>query len=123
MNILLWIIQGFLAFVFLYSGICKSVFDEKKLVAMGQTGVEGLPLWFIRFIGITEILGATGILLPMALSVLPELVPVSALCFALVMLPAIIIHARRKEYKSVCINIFILALSLLVAYGRGYKGW
>jgi uncharacterized membrane protein YphA (DoxX/SURF4 family) len=78
MNILLWVLQAFVAFAFLYSGICKSVFSEQKLVAMGQTGVEGLSLAFIRFIGITEILGAAGLILPLALGVFPALTVIAA---------------------------------------------
>ena len=64
MNTTLWILQGLVAFVFMYSGINKTIFSEQKLVASGQTGVEGLPLPLIRFIGISEMLGAAGIIIP-----------------------------------------------------------
>ena len=57
LNAALWICQTLLAIVFGYSGATKSVKTEKELVAMGQTGVEGLPAPLIRFIGISEILG------------------------------------------------------------------
>jgi len=82
MNTLLWILQSIVAATFLYSGIQKSIYSEKKLVAIGQTGVEGLPIALIRFIGVSEILGTIGIILPLLLHILPVLTTVSAICFA-----------------------------------------
>lgn len=118
MNIILWMLQSFVAFVFLYSGICKSYFPERKLVSMGQTGVEGLPLYFIRFIGIAEILGVTGLILPCPLSIYPVLTPASAIGLAFIMPFAATIHYKRKEYKAVLLNCIIFLLCLLIAYGR-----
>lgn len=45
MNIIIWILQGLMSFVFMFSGINKAYFDEKTLVDKGQTGVEGLSRW------------------------------------------------------------------------------
>ena len=118
METFLWISQSFLALVFLYSGICKAIYSEQKLVSMGQTGVDGLPLALIRFIGIVEILGATGIFLPLALNLLLFLVPVSAIGFAMIMLPAAVVHYRHKEMKQVLFNCTVLLLSVVVAVGR-----
>ena len=93
------------------------------MVAKGQTGVEGLPVGLIRFIGFSEILGAVGILLPQWLKVFPILTPVSAIGFALIMIPAAIIHYKRivinkKEAYNVLTNVVIFAICLLVVYGR-----
>lgn len=123
MDTFLWILQTMLAMVFLYSGINKSIYSEKVLVAKGQTGVEGLPIGLIRFIGITEVLGSIGILLPWLIKVLPLLTPVSALCFALIMVPAAIIHYKRipkseKERNNVITNVVLFVICLTVAYGR-----
>ncbi len=118
MNILLWIGQCFLAATFLYSGICKSVFSEKELVAKGQTGVENLPILLIRFIGAMEIAGAFGITLPWLLNVLPVLTPISSLGFALIMVPAAIIHYKRGEYRNVLTNLVIFTVAVLIAFGR-----
>jgi hypothetical protein len=118
MNIILWILQGVAAFAFLYSGINKSIYSEQKLVAIGQTGVEGLSLPFIRFIGISEILGAVGLILPWWLQIAPALTPFTAICFAIIMVLAARIHYRRKEYKNVLTNVFLLVISLFIAYGR-----
>lgn len=118
MNTALWAAQVFVAAAFLYSGICKTVFSEQKLVRMGQTGVEGLPVAFIRFIGLAEILGVAGLLLPCLLNVLPLLTPVAALCLAFIMPFAARIHYRRRESKSVLLNGVLFGLCLFIAYGR-----
>lgn len=118
MNITLWALQSLLALTFLYSGVCKFIYSERKLVASGQTGVEGLPLPLIRFIGGSEILGSIGIILPFILHIFPILTSVSAACFALIMIPAAFIHFRRQEYKNVMTNCVLFFMSLFVAYGR-----
>jgi len=118
MNIALWIFQSFIAFTFLYSGVCKCIFSEKKLVSLGQTGVEGLPIGFIRFIGFSEILGAMGMILPDLLSIYHVLTPISALCLAFIMPFAATIHYKRKEYKSVLLNSILFLACLFVVFGR-----
>ena len=118
MNILLWVLQALLAFIFMYSGINKSIFSEQKLVASGQTGVEGLPIPLIRFIGITEILGSIGLVLPYLLGFLPVLTPIAALCFALIMAFAGVIHFKRQEYKNVILNTVLFVVCLFIAYNR-----
>lgn len=118
MNIILWALQIFMAFTFMYSGICKSYFSIQKLVAMGQTGVNGLPLWFVRFIGITEILGAVGLILPWLLSIYPILTPISAICLAFIMPFAAVIHYKLKEIKNVMTNVVAFAICLTIAYFR-----
>ncbi len=85
---------------------------------MGMTGMEGVPIIITRFIGITVILGAIGILLPLIINVYPFLVPSSAICFALIMIPAVFIHYQRKEYKTVVFNFFVFIVCVVVIVGR-----
>jgi uncharacterized membrane protein YphA (DoxX/SURF4 family) len=118
MNTALWIGQCFLALVFLYSGFCKATLPEQKLVAMGQTGVEGLAAPFIKFIGISEIIGVAGLLVPWAFEIVPALTPVAAFCLGLIMLPASVIHYRRGEKASTAFNIFVLLLCVWLGYER-----
>jgi len=118
MNTAIWICQFFLAIIFLYSGAMKSTQSEHWLVAHKQTGVEGLPVPFIRFIGISEILGVIGILIPSFTGILPVLTPVAAVCFAVIMVFAARIHYRRNEMQSVALNVIILCVSLFVAFER-----
>lgn len=119
MNTVLWIVQGFLAFTFAYSGWMKSTQTIPKLVAIGQTGVAGLSRPLVRFIGVSELLGAAGLILPSWTGILPQLTSVSALCLSLIMIPAAVIHHKRHEPKTVwLINVPVFLLGLLVAYGR-----
>jgi uncharacterized membrane protein YphA (DoxX/SURF4 family) len=121
MNTLLWACQLFLAVGFGYSGWMKSTRRRERLVEMGQTGVEGLPYPLIRFIGISELLGVIGIILPWLTGILPILTPVTAVCFAAVMVLAAPIHFKRKEYKSVLVNLMFFSVSVFVAYSRFHQ--
>lgn len=119
MNAVLWILQALVSVTFMYSGINKSIFSIRKLVyEKGQTGVENLSLPFVRFIGISEILGAVGLILPWWLNILPVLTPVSAILFAFIMVPAAIIHYKRKEPKNVFTNTILFCICIFIAYGR-----
>lgn len=118
LNIILWICQVLLAIVFAYSGLMKATHSEKELIAMGQTGVENLPISLIRFIGISEILGVIGILLPWMLDIYPILTPIAAVLLGVIMIPAAVIHWRRNEKTTVLLNLFLLILCAFVAWGR-----
>lgn len=120
MNTALWILQLIAAGAFLYSGINKTIYSEQRLVAKGQTGIEGLPIALIRFIGIIEILGAIGIILPSLLRILPVLTTISAIGFAVIMIPAAIIHYKRHEPNNVLTNCVLFVVCLCIAYGRTY---
>ena len=118
MNTMLWVAQSLLAALFLFSGVMKSTQSEQKLVASGQTGVEGLPRSLIRFIGISEILGAAGLVLPLLSDVMPVLTPIAAIGLGLIMILAAILHYRRDEKRTALQNLSILLVCLFVAYGR-----
>jgi uncharacterized membrane protein YphA (DoxX/SURF4 family) len=118
MNTILWVLQVFLAGTFVYSGIMKSTQQREKLMRIGQTGVADFSYPLIRFIGVIEILGALGIILPQALGVLPVLTPVTATGFAVVMILAAPIHVKRKEFLSFSFNLFLLLISVFVAIQR-----
>ena len=118
MNTAVWTGQVFLALLFLYSGFCKAALPEQKLIAMGQGGVEGMAAPFIKFIGISELIGVAGLLLPWALNIFPALTPVAAFCLGLIMIPASVIHYRRGEKAAAVFNIFVLLLCVWVGYAR-----
>ena len=85
---------------------------------MGQTGVEGLASPFIKFIGVSEVVGVIGLLLPWFIGAVPVLTPIAAFCLGAIMLPAAVIHYKRSEMRVVLFNIFILLLCLWVGYER-----
>ena len=88
------------------------------MLSIGQKGVEGLPIPFIRFIGISKIGGANGLILPGLLSIYPFLTPIAALCLAFIMPFAARIHYSGKEYKNVLLNAILFLMCLFIAYGR-----
>jgi uncharacterized membrane protein YphA (DoxX/SURF4 family) len=118
METFLWICQSILALGFLYSGFCKAFLGKEKVLAMGQTGIRDISSSFMHLIGILELLGVAGIILPWCLNIVPLLTPITAVCFAIIMILAVRVHYRLKEPKNVLNNIFLLVLSLLVAYFR-----
>jgi uncharacterized membrane protein YphA (DoxX/SURF4 family) len=120
MNVALWIVQFRLGISFLIFGFMKA-FQYEKAKA-GQPWVQDTPKALVIFIGLIELLGGIGVVLPELLDIEPWLTPLSAIGLAVVMVLAAIIHAKRKEYKSIWINLVVLLLALFVAYGRWCLG-
>lgn len=118
MNMALWIIAGILAVVFAGCGLMKLVLPKDRLVASGQGWAESYSPTGIRFIGTAEVLGAIGLILPAVTHIAPVLVPMAAVGLAAVMTGAAATHAGRKELPYVAINVVLLALALVVAWGR-----
>ncbi len=118
MNTILWITQGILAAMFAMAGTMKSTQPIDKLLKSGVTWADRFPLTTVRMIGVSELLGALGLILPWLLNIVPILTPVAASGLALVQLFAIFHHAKHKEGKAIVFNIVLLALAAFVAYGR-----
>lgn len=115
MNIALWIGQSLLAILFLMAGGMKTTQSKEKL---DESGFEDFSLGTVRVIGVLEVLGAIGIVLPALIGILPWLTPLAAVGFALTMIGAAITHLRRSEYPNIIVNVIIFALAAFVAYGR-----
>jgi uncharacterized membrane protein YphA (DoxX/SURF4 family) len=121
MNLALWIVQGLLAFAFIAAGAMK-VFAYKKYNAMSEkkNGPTGPSRGLITFIGMAEIAGSLGIVLPMATNIAPWLGPWAAIGLAIIMLLAIGFHARRHE--SVAVPVILFLLAGFVVFGR-FSHW
>ena len=118
MNLALWIIAIVLAVAFAASGLMKQFVPKDKLVTSGQGWAQDFSPTGIRLIGLAEILGAIGLVLPAAVHIAPILVPLAAVGLALVMAGAAAVHARRKEAPNVVVNAVLLVLAVVVAWGR-----
>jgi uncharacterized membrane protein YphA (DoxX/SURF4 family) len=118
MNLALWIIAIVLAVAFAGSGLMKLVVPKDKLVTAGQGWAQDFSPTNIRLIGLVEILGAVGLVLPAAVHIAPILVPLAAVGLAFVMVGAIVVHARRKEPMNIAVNVVLIALAVVVAWGR-----
>ena len=121
MNLALWIVQGLLAFAFIASGAMKVFAYEKyKATSEKKTGQTALSRGFITFIGMAEISGSLGIVLPMATNIAPWLSPWAATGLAIIMLLAIVFHARQHE--SVAVPVILFLLAGFVVFGR-FSHW
>ncbi|OBK66425.1 hypothetical protein A5653_19460 [Mycobacterium colombiense] len=118
MNLALWIVAIALAIGFAASGLMKVFVPKEKLVNSGQGWAQDASPTSIRLIGIVELLGAAGLILPAVTHIAPILVPVAAIGLVLVMVGAATVHARRKEAMNIGVNILLLALAVFVAWGR-----
>ena len=119
MNLALWIAAGLLAAVALLGGVTKTFVPRERLAAVhggGWTGEVGAG--FVKALGVLELLAAAGLVLPAALGTAPVLVPVTAVCWMLLMTGAMITHGRRGEFALVLVNLAYLALAAFIAWGR-----
>lgn len=113
-NVLLWTVQGVLALLFLFAGGMKLVMP---LAAM-QQGPVALPGAFLRFIGVAEVLGALGLILPGLFRLHQYLTPLAAVGLVIVMTGATVISAVSMGILPAAFPCIIGALALSVAYGR-----
>jgi len=119
MNIALWIAQGLLAVMYLMVGSVKTFQPAKVRESPQMTWAHGQADNYIRFVGTTEVLGAFGVILPLATGILPWLTVLAGIGLTLVQLLAIFKeHLPRKEYSAIPLNIILLALAAFVVIGR-----
>ena len=117
MNIALWVVQILLALAFAAAGIMK-VSQPLERLSKQMGWVNSVGERGVRTIGILEILGAIGLILPIALHILPWLTPVAAIGLVLTMIGAAILHVRRNEMSSVAPTIVLLLLAAFIVWGR-----
>ena len=113
MNYALWIVQVLLALLFLFTGGMKLALPLDKL-----TGPVALPGWFTRFIGVAEVLGAIGLILPSLLRISPGLTPLAALGLVLVMIGAVAVTLIGGMIVPALLSLVVGLLAAFVAYGR-----
>ena len=113
MTYALWIVQGLLALLFLFAGGMKLVLPLEKL-----TGSVPLPGLFMRFIGVTEVLGAFGLILPGLLRIRPGLTPLAAAGLVIIMIGATVVTLAGGMVAVALMNLVVALLAAFVAYGR-----
>lgn len=117
METTLWVLQGLLAAFFVMPVMMKLTSTKNQLIEKQQLkpGDSVVP---IRVIGVLELLGIIGIILPQLTGIFPVLTPVAAVGFSLVMVGAFFVHLNKKEYKVLPMLVVVLVLSATVAYFR-----
>ncbi len=118
MNTVLWIVAAVLALLFAFAGFNKIAQSHDKLSTMLGDWVQSFAPAQIKLLGAVEVLGAIGLVLPQATDTAQVLTPLAAVGLALVMVGAVLLHARRKELQGVVMTVVLLALALFVAIGR-----
>ena len=119
MNIALWIVQILLALLYLYAGGQKLMMSQEAFIQtpMGGYGSD-YSAGFLNLLGLLEVLGAIGLILPWLTGILPWLTPLAAAGLAAIMLGAIYVRYKRGETQlAVGTTVFFL-MCVFVAYGR-----
>ena len=117
MNIALWIVQIILAGMYGMSGTMKTLqtAKAKEQFPWAKNRSDG----FVRFVGISELLGALGLILPIVTGILPWLTVLAAIGLTLIQVLAIFTeHLPKKEFNVIPVNVVLLALSVFVGIGR-----
>ena len=114
MDVVLWIIAGLLAALFLGAGFMKVTRPKEKLGETGLAWTEDFSPGTIKMIGGLEILAAIGLILPAVTGIATVLVPLAAVGLVLIMGGAVITHIRRKETQAVVMTITCLGASCLM---------
>lgn len=119
LNIALWVVQGLLAAAFGMAGFMKVSAPIEQLAENGMTFVHQYSVGAVRMIGVSELLGAIGLILPAALRIKPVLTPLAAVGIAIIMVLAFFQHISENE--PFLPTIILFALAAFVAWGRFFK--
>lgn len=109
----LWTVQVLLALLFLFAGGAKLVLPAEAL-----KGPVTLPVLFLRFIGVCEVLGALGLILPAALRIRPGLTPLAAAGLVIIMIGATVVNLMGAGAVAALITFVVGLLAVFVAYAR-----
>lgn len=118
METALWIIQGVLAGIFVVTGLTKLTQPREKMAAGPMSWAADVSDAQFRGIGVLELLGAAGLILPGVLGIAGVITPLAAAGLALTMVGAILTHARLGETQRLAAPVVVLGLALLVALER-----
>jgi hypothetical protein len=117
LHIALWIAQVLLFAMFAFAGFLKLTTPLGPL-SQNIPWVIEVPETLVRFIGLAELSGALGLLLPSLTRIKPALTPLAALGLAVVMILAVGFHVMRGELAVLGMPIVLGALAAFVAWGR-----
>ena len=117
-NAALWVVQVLLAALFLFAGSTKLLLSIDVLTSMGSPNQIVLPGWFIRFIGIVEVLGAIGLILPRLLKIRPQLTVSAATGLVIIMIGATSLTFAADGFAPASFPMVVGVLAASVAYGR-----
>jgi len=109
-----WVIQVLLAAFFIMPGLTKIKTSKEVLVAQGKIPPNG-SITFIRFLGVAELLGVLAMIIPIWLKELQLLTALAAIGFSIVMIGALVVHYKKKEFKKLPVLTIALVLCVLLS--------
>ena len=118
MNIVLWILQALLSLFFLFAGGLKLVMSAEAMAKMSPPNAIMLPGPFIKFIGVCEVLGALGLVLPGLTKIRRGLTPLAALGLVIIMIGAVVVTLMGLGVAAAMSPLITGILCAVVAYGR-----
>jgi uncharacterized membrane protein YphA (DoxX/SURF4 family) len=113
MTYALWIVQGLLALLFLFAGVMKFIMSIEEMTRQIQ-----MPAAFLWFIGVAEICGGLGLILPSLLRIRPGLTPLAAAGLVIIMIGATIVSLMIGPVSLAAMPFVVGLLAAFVAYGR-----
>ncbi|HTC88093.1 MAG TPA: DoxX family protein [Bryobacteraceae bacterium] len=113
-NRVLWIIQVLLALIFLFAGGVKLVMPAAELAKAAPM----LSVGFLRFVGVCEVLGAIGLILPFLLRIRPGLTPLAALGLIVIMIGAVVVTVMTNGVAMAIMPFVVGLLLVFIAYER-----
>jgi putative oxidoreductase len=113
----LWVVQALVGAAFIMAGVMKSS-QPIEALAQQMTWVQHYSVGMVRFIGVAELLGGVGLILPALTRIKPILTPIAAALLTLVMVLAVGDHLSRGETGMLMPSIVLGALAAFIAWGR-----
>jgi uncharacterized membrane protein YphA (DoxX/SURF4 family) len=118
MNVALWILQVLLALLFLFAGGTKLWLSPEAMAAMGSPNQVQLPGLFLKFLGVVEVLGALGLILPGLFRTRTGLTPLAAFGLFIIMIGAVVLTIIGDGVGAAIVPFIVGLLCAFVAYGR-----
>ena len=115
MEITYWIVAALLALFYLYAGGKKVVQSQAQLLPM-MGWVDRVPMRLVRTIGVLEVLGAAGLILPPMTGIAPWLAIAAAVGLVLIQIGGIAVHLSRGEARLIGLNIALLVAAAATAW-------
>ncbi|MBF6466802.1 DoxX family protein [Nocardia beijingensis] len=115
MTVAYWIVAAALAVFYLYAGGIKVVRSTDRLRPM-MGWIDAVPLGFVRLVGVLEVLGAIGLVLPPLTGIAAQLSVAAAAGLALIQVGGLTLHLRRGEREVIGLNLLLLVLAVVATW-------
>lgn len=115
MTVAYWILAGLLALLYLFSGGSKVLRSREQLQPM-MNWVDDMPMPAVRAIGVAELLGAVGLILPPLLGIAPALAFAAAIGLLVLQVVATLFHLSRGEKDNIGLNIGLVVVTAALVW-------